>query len=259
MSDTNEPDRPTPPVFTQAQTTGTRPRGLAIAAVVAAAAGLLLCLGGFVPVPGLATVLTLIGGLLLVAGVILSIVVLVSRRQGAKPVGIVALVISVLGGILFAVAFFASLVWLGVATADRGAAKPPVESAPSSSPSSGAGDQPSNEPSQAPSDEPSASSAAPQPVTVDEQAFLDAVRPELVALLQEAQPGTTEEQVDALYDDETLLDVGRSFAQMSQEEGGVESERETFVDSMVAGGATEDTANRFFDTLTSAAQQYLTP
>lgn len=223
-----------------------RPRTLAIAAIIAASVGLLLSLGGFIPVAGLSTTLAVIGGILLLAAFILSIVVLVSKAQGGKPLGVAALAISILGGILSAIAFFVSLIWLGLAAAGRDTTDPPVV------PESSASALPSAEPSEIPSP-----STEPEPSgTYDEAAYLAAVRPEIVLIMQEIQPGITEEQVNLIYSDETLLTIGRSFVALGSV-GGMEAGRDAFVQSLTGSGISEELANRFFDAVANASQQYL--
>lgn len=222
-----------------------RPRTLAIAAIIAAAVGLLLTLGGFLPIPGLATTLAVIGGILLLAGFILSIVVLVSKAQGGKPLGIAALAVSVLGGILFAVALFVSLIWLGLAAVGENTDLPVV-------PGPSASALPSEQPSETPSE-----SAQPQPSGIyDEAAYLAAVRPEVVSVMQEIEPGITEEQVELIYSDETLLTIGRSFVVL-ESVGGTETGRDAFVQALTSSGASEEQANRFFDAVVNASQRYL--
>ena len=237
-----------------ARATDTRPRTLAIAALIAAVLGVLFSLGGFIPAPGVATVLVVIGGILLLAAFVLSLVVLISKKQGGKPLGIAALIVSVLGGILFSVALVISLLWIGLANIDDDAA-PSVGSTSESSTS------PSQEPSEQPSEEasgaPSASTPGSATGTYDEAAYLAAVRPQILAIMQEIQPGLTDDQLNDVYSDETLISLGKS---LGAADAASEQTRQQVIDTLVqsSGGAfTEDQAGRFYDTIANAAQQYL--
>lgn len=233
-----------------------RPRTLAIAALVAAVVGVLLSLGGFIPVPGLATVLVVIGGLLLLAGFVLGLVVLISKAQGGKALGITAVVVSVLGGILFIVALFASLLWIGLAASNRDGALVDPSPTATTAPSQEASETPSQVPSQDSSEEPSASAPPAGAGTYDEAAYLAAVRPEINALIQEIEPDITDEQLAEVYSDETLVTLGKSFAALGLVEGGNEAARGQFIEAS-AGTFTEEQAGRFFDSISTAAQQYL--
>lgn len=224
-----------------------RPRALAIAAIAAAAVGLLLTLGGFVPVAGLATVLAVIGGLLLLVALVLAIIVLASKSQGGKPLGVVALIVSVLGGILFAIAFVASLFWVGLAAAGRETVDVPA------APDSSASALPSEEASAPPSE-----SATPEASgTYDEAAYLAAVRPEIVSIVQEIQPDFTADQLNEIYSDQVLISIGQSFAAVDSVSDG---SRQITIDTLVSssgGLLTQDQATRLYDTIANAAQQYL--
>lgn len=243
--------QPTPPPYADSSgvpgATDGRPRGLAIAAIVTAALGLLLSLGGFVPVAGLATVLAVVGGILLLAGLVLAIIVLANKTQGGKALGIAALIVSVLGGILCAVALVASLIWAALAAVGRETVDVPAV------PESSATALPSEEPSEIPSE-----SATPETSgTYDEAAYLAAVRPEIVAIMQEIQPDLTEEQVNAVYTDDVLISIGQSLAAVDSISDG---SRQVAIDTLVSssgGMLSQDQAARFYDAIANAAQQYL--
>jgi hypothetical protein len=206
------------------------------------------------------TVLAVIGGILLLVGFVLSLIALISKKQGGKGLSIGALVVSIIGGILFFFALIASLIWLGLAAAIEDGDL--VDPGPTSSalPSQEA----SEAPSETPSEEATPGETAPAPApgatgTYDEAAYLAAVRPEFFAILQEIQPGITEAEVAEIYPDDVLISIGQSFAALV-EAGGLEEGRQSFVDSTVSssnGAVTAEQANRLFDTVSNAASAYL--
>jgi len=83
-----------------------RPKALAIVALVLAGAGVLLLFAG----AGLGSSSGLLAPLLLLAAFVLSLVALLSRHQGGKGFGVGALVTSVLGGL---VSIVIAVAWLG--------------------------------------------------------------------------------------------------------------------------------------------------
>lgn len=170
-----------------------RPKGLAITALVLAIVGAVLALTGFVPFVGIVT--AIVGGVVLAAALVLSIVVLAGKRLGGKGMGIAALIVSVVGGIACVFALVMSLIWFGLManlTGDGSTAGPgPTAIVPSGTPA-----------------QPSQAGAAG---SYDEQAFIDAVRPQIRSLFHEIEPGATDAQIDSVFSDDTLVLVGQSI------------------------------------------------
>jgi hypothetical protein len=79
--------------------------------------GTLLSIIGIVPVPWVGLVAVLIGGLLLLAGFVFSIVGLAGKRYGGKPLSITALVLSLVGATIGSFALIWSIILVGVSSA----------------------------------------------------------------------------------------------------------------------------------------------
>jgi hypothetical protein len=211
-----------------------RPRGLGWAALGLALGGLVLVGVSFIPLLWVSLVLVLLGGLLLLIGLVLGIVTLVNKKQGGKGLGIGAIAVSVFGGFIWVFALVAAFVWIGLATAG--------------SSSSGSDPQVSVSEEAAPGDD-----EAPAG-TYDEAAYLAAVRPEILAIMQEIEPSTTQEIVDQFFSDDVLIALGTSIVAMGDLGG------DAIVDQLVEGSEgmfTEEQATRFYETIRSAAERYL--
>jgi hypothetical protein len=122
---------PTPPYLAPSgpPVPDTRSKAVAWTALGLAAGGTLLSIIGIVPVPWVGLVAVLIGGLLLLAGFIFSIVGLAGQRYGGKPLSITALVLSLVGATIGSFALIWSIILVGVSSAGSS----PSKSAPATS------------------------------------------------------------------------------------------------------------------------------
>lgn len=218
----------------------TRPKTLAWFSIGAVALGIILVLVGFVPVPWVGLIATIVGGLALVVAFILSIVVLASRKQGGKPLGIVSLVVSLIGGAIWFVALVAAIAFsvIGSSTPSDTSSSPSVSSAPS---------QPADDDADPDDDAPAAGA-------YDETAFLDEVRPAIMSIFQEIDPSITDEVVEQFFPDSTLITTGKAVL-MAGEAG-----RQPMIDAMVSqsqGTFTEESAEEFVDAIYTAAEKHL--
>jgi len=174
--------------------------------------------------------------------------VLATKKQGGKGLGIAALVIAVLGGFAAIAALIFSFVLVGLTAA--AAVEESVTSGDVAE-EDGATDEGTATDDEVVDD-------APATGAYDEEAYLATVRPEILAIVQDAVPGISEEEVAAVYSDETLVMLGAPFVGLGDAE--IEANREPFVSSMVGmsdGIFTEDHANRLYDAIVNAARQHL--
>lgn len=245
-----QPEPPTQPGYPgygapPAAAPDTRPKTLGLTALILAVLGLIIAAGGFIPMPWIAIVLTAVGGLLLLAALILGIVALASKRQGGKGLGIAAIVVSVVGGVIWAFALIAAFLWFGLAAfnAEVSADPTPVVSATvDPGATDGADDATGGE----------------GPTAEQQQAYLDEVKPAVLAIMQTIEPTITAEQLDAIYSDEDLVASGEQLASIPADQR--EAQREAFITASVqtSGGVlTEETAGQLFDVLINAADEHL--
>ena len=226
----------------------TRPKVLGIVALIVAVVGVGLVALGFLPLVGVSFIFALLGGLVLLAALILGIVVLANKKQGGKGLGIAALVIAVLGGFAAIAAMVFSFVLVGLTAA--AAAQESVTSSDVTT------EDDATDEGTATDDE--AVDDAPVAGAYDEEAYLAIVRPEILAIVQDAVPGISEEEVSAVYSDETLVMLGAPFVGL--DDAAIEANREPFVSSMVGmsdGIFTDEHANRLYDAIVTAARQHL--
>lgn len=217
----------------------TRPKTLAWTALGLAIAGTVLACIGFIPLGWASLVVVLLGGVLLLAAFIISIVALASRKHGGKPIGISALVVSVIGSIIWAVAFFVALAFGIVSSAVTSDPVPSPEFSDSIEDGTDDG-----------TDVDGDTDAS----TADQQAFLDEVRPALVDLFSEIDPNVDASIIDQTFSDEALLSLGEAFLFVGDEG------RDQMIQGMIQGsdGAfDEDSAGRFADIIIDAAEKYL--
>lgn len=218
--------------------TADRPRTLGWVSLGLAIGGLVLVGAAFIPLAWGSLILALIGGLLLLVALVLGIVTLASRKQGGKGLGIGAIAVSVLGGLLWVAALTVAFVWIGLSmagTSSDSGSNPDVSVSEEADP----GDDGEEE--------------APAG-TYDEAAYLAAVRPEILAIMQEIEPSITEELVAEFYTDDMLIATGKGLLLAG------DAAREAFISSTVEssqGTFDEDQATRFFDIVNDAAEQYL--
>lgn len=232
-----------PPYGAPQQSAGpdTRPKKLGLIALITALAGLVLVLAGFIPVLWVGFTFAIIGGLLLLVALVLGIVTLVNRTQGGKGLGIGAIVVSVIGGAVWVAALTFSLVLIGLSAAGNSGDSEPIEI-------------PSPQVSVEGEDEGTTDDGATDgATTADEAAFVAEVRPQLIALFQEIQPGMTEELLESVYSDEILVATGQGFLM------GGDAARQAFVTATSSSGdtMTADQANRFVDIMIAAAEVHL--
>lgn len=203
-------------------------------ALILAVLGAVIGLGGFLPMAWVSLVLAAVGGLLLVAGLILGIVALASRTESGNGMSIAAIVVAVAGGVAWVFAVVASILWIGLAAADE-PAPTPAPPAVTATVDPGTGDDASGE-----------------------QAYLDEVKPAVLAILQTIEPSVTAEQLSQLYPDDALIASGRQLATIPADQRA--AQREAFVRASVQssnGALTEETAGQLFDVLITAADRHL--
>ncbi|MFT4219245.1 MAG: hypothetical protein QM611_01835 [Microbacterium sp.] len=228
---TQPPHQTAPPT---AGTPDTRPKTLALVALILGAVGFVLSLVGFLPLAWVSLGSAILGGLLLLVALVLAIVALASKKQGGTGLGIGALVVSVVGGIVWAFAILVALVWMGLTIAsEEGDALDPTPQA-------------------------SVTEEAEEGGTYDEAAYLAEVRPAILALMQSIDPSVTEAQMEEVYTDDTLVGMGAGFAALP--ESARETARELFssqASSESSGTLSSETAGEFFDILLTAAEKHL--
>jgi len=219
----------------------TRPKTLAWTSLGLAIAGTLLACIGFIPLGWASLVVVLLGGVLLLAAFIVSIVAIASRKHGGKPIGISALIVSVIGSIVWAVAFFVALAF-GIVTSA-------ISSDPTPGPEfSDSIEDGTDDGADVDGDTDTDASAS------GEQAFLAEVRPELVALFSEIDPNVDESLVNQTFSDEALLALGEAFLFVGDEG------RDQMIQGMIEGsdGAFDaESAGRFADIIIDAAEKHL--
>jgi hypothetical protein len=218
-----------------------RPRTLGWVSLGLAIGGLVLVGAAYLPLAWVSLVLAMIGGLLLLAALVFGIVTLASKKQGGKGLGIGAIAVSVLGGLAWIGAITLAFVWIGLAAVGSNSGGE-LEPAPTVSESA---------PVEEGTDDGSEGEATG---TYDEAAYLAAVRPEILAIMQEIEPSITEEVTAQFYTDEMLVSIGQSTLVMG--DAGVEAA----IDGIVEGSDGmfgEEQATRFITTIYEAAQQYL--
>ncbi|PZU47557.1 MAG: hypothetical protein DI566_05330 [Microbacterium sp.] len=200
----------TTPTYTPQPEPDTRTKGIAWTALSLAIAGVVLTLIGFVPVPWVGIIAVVLGGIVLLAAFVFSIVGLAGKRFGGKPLSITALVVSIVGGVLGVIALAAALVITGNSVAqgivqDSGRETPSV-----------------TEPSDAADDDATTDDTADDSaLTANETAFLAQVRPEVNRIMAEIDPSITPDIVEATFDDATLITVGEALLTTGQ--AGVDS------------------------------------
>lgn len=201
-----------------------RPRGLAWTALVLSIIGLVLVLGGFVPIPWAGLAATVVGGGILLAAAISAIVALVVRRHGGTAVSATALVLSVLGGVVGGFALIVGALFTGLsANQDRTAPAP------------------------LPTVQATATASA-------EEAFLADLRPEVNEIMRDLAPELSEEDVASTLSDEMLIATGRAL--LVAGDAGIDA----FVDqATAAAGGTVDTAalRSVYEAIHEAAQEHL--
>lgn len=241
MSDPTQPaGYPPPPPYATAPAPESRPNTLGLTALILAIIGLVISLGGFVPMAWISLVLAAVGGLLLLAALVVGIVAAASSRQGGKGLGIAAIVVSVVGGVLWAFAIVAAVVWIGLAAADTEGTSPPTPAVTATV-----------EPGETDTDADGAASA-------QEQAYLDEVKPAVLAIMQTIEPSITAEQLDQFYSDDDLIASGEQLASIPADQR--DAQRQAFITAGVesSGGIlTEETAGQLFDVLIGAADRHL--
>lgn len=216
------------PAYAAPVASADRPRTLGWTSLGLAIGGLVLVGAAFIPLAWGSLILALVGGLLLLVALVLGIVTLVNKKQGGKGLGIGAIAVSVFGGILWVGALTAAFLWIGLSMAG------------SSSGTESDSDVTVTE--EAPAG------------TYDEAAYLDTVRPEILAIMQEIEPSVSEDIVAEFYTDDMLIATGEGLL-LAGDAG-----REAFISSTVEssqGTFNEDQATRFYDVVHDAAEQYL--
>lgn len=225
----------------------TRPKGVAWTALILAIAGVVLSLGGFIPVPWLGFVAVLIGGLALLAAFIFSIVGLAGKRNGGKPISITALVLSIVGAVIGGFALIVSLVFIGLSVGGSTASDP--DPVPSTQASEGTDDGATDDGTTDGTDADDSGT-----LSEGEAAFISEVRPQVNQIMTQIDPSITPEAVEATLDDETLIMIGQALLTTGQ--AGIDS----FVDQATAsagGAADADTIRSLYQAIYDAAQAHL--
>lgn len=221
----------------------TRPKRIAWTALTLAIAGIVLSLFGFVPILWVGFALALVGGLLLLAAFVFSIVGLAGKRNGGKPISIIALVLSVIGGFVGVFALVVSLVFIGLSATAGSSSSGSTDSEPAPAPSSSV--------SEGGTDEGSTDAGA---TTADEAAFLADVRPQVTEIMQQVDPAMTPEVVETAFPDENLILIGQAL--LATGEAGIDS----FVDQTLASTGdvvSADQLRALYQAIYESAQAHL--
>jgi hypothetical protein len=170
---------------------------------------------------------------------IVAIVGLVVAALGFLPIPVVGLIGAVLGGIVWATAIVASLMWTAFAVAESNGIS-------------------LTEPTSTILPEDADDITDDGATDADEQAYLDEVKPQIVAILQTINPAVTAENLADFYSDEDLVEIGEELRDIPEAQR--EADRAMFVSSVVesSGGIfTEETAGQLFDAAITAADKHL--
>lgn len=224
----------------------TRPKRLAWTALGLAVGGLVLVLVAFIPLLWVSFALAIVGGLLLLAGLVMGIMVLAKKAQGGKGLGIGAIVVSVLGSGAWIGALVWSLILIGLASSGAGGGT--ATAVPSPTPPAAVEESATP----APSEE---ATAAPEDTATgayDEAAYLAEVRPALTALFAEIDPTITDEVATMVFPDESLVQIGQAVISG-------DLDRDSLVATLAAedGLFSQEQAERFYDTIDASAQKHL--
>lgn len=219
-------------------------KGMAITALILGIAAVVFGLLGLVPFAGWAFLG--LGGLLGVVALVLGIIAASGKNREGRGMGITGLSLGAAGVLLAIVAVVAQVLFIAaaVASTNHSASGSTSQVAPSPSGNADASTAPTPETS------PSASG------TYDEQAYLDAVKPELLALWRTIQPGAT----SLPWDDEFLITAGQQIQSVSGSASDLASMREAFVSAATSqskGVLSKAQAGKIFDIVASAANKYL--
>ncbi len=235
------PPGPVPP---QPGQPDTRSKAIAWTALGLAAGGTILSLVGLVPVPWVGLVAVLIGGLLLLAGFIFSIVGLAGKRYGGKPLSITALVLSLVGATIGAFALIWSIVLLGLSAAGSSIDDVLAPSAtPSAEVTPGAG---------LPTDDSEADAAEE---TAAEQAFIADVRPKVNDIFAEVDPTATPDVIEEVLPDESLIIIGQTL--LVTGDSGVEDLVQQTITSIGADESAADLLRTLYQEILASAKTYL--
>jgi len=215
----------------------TRPKRLAIIALVLAVVGLVLSAFGFLPFPVVGMIVTILGGILLLVALVLGIIALAVKKHGGTGLSIAAIVVSVLGGIVWTGAVLTAFFWTAfyAAASDNGPISAPTATFA-----------------------PDGEDVDDVTTDADEQAYLAEVKPQVLAILQTIEPNITEADLSSIYTDEDLIEVGEELSDIPADQR--EENRSQFISSAVSssGGAfTEESAAHMFDILIAAADTHL--
>ena len=220
----------------------TRSKAIAWTALSLAAVGTVLSLIGLVPVPWVGLVTVIIGGLLLLAGFIFSIVGLAGRRYGGKALSVTALVLSIVGATIGSFALIWSLITLGLSAA--GSSIDDMIATPSPVPSA--------EISQGGTPSPEADDAAP---SAAQQAFIADVRPKVNDIFAEVDPTATADVVEQVLPDSTLITIGQTL--LVTGDSGVEDLVQQTITSIGGDASAADLLRTLYREILASAKTYL--
>jgi len=229
------------PAYPAATTaTDARPKGLAITGLVLGIVGIVIALLGFIPIAGIG--FSVFGGIVLLAGLIVSIIAIASKKQGGRGMSLTGLILSIVGLVLGTIALVVQLAFIAaiVSHSDSAEGTDTSQSAPLASDSPGS------------TTDDSASGS------YDEQAYLDEVRPALLSVMQGISPDITKEQLADIYSDDTLVTMGKTLAALPK--GAQDAARSSFVTSAVQASNNlldDATAGDLFDVISQAAAKHL--
>lgn len=226
-------------------TPDTRSKAIAWTALGLAAGGTLLSIIGIVPVPWVGLVAVLIGGLLLLAGFIFSIVGLAGKRYGGKPLSITALVLSLVGATIGSFALIWSIILVGVSSA--GSSISEMMSTPSPVPSVEV-DSGGILPGEGDGSAPATESAA-------QQEFIADVRPKVNQILGEVDPTATPEIIEQVLPDESLILIGETL--LTTGEAGIDELVQQTITSVGADESSADMLRTLYGEILTSARTYL--
>lgn len=225
----------------------TRPRGLATTSLILAVAGLILVLVGFFPLVWVGLITTLVGGLVLLAAFVTSLIALIAKRHGGTALSISAVVVSVIGGAVGVFALLVAVLFTGLSTSST----IDPDALPAPLPSIEVSDGTESLAPGAPTD------AAH---TVEQQAFLSDVRGQLNEVMTDIDPSVTAEDIEEVLSDDMLIMTGQQL--LLTGEAGIDALVDQAAAAAGGAGVADDTVDtttlrNVFEIIYHAAQDHL--
>jgi hypothetical protein len=221
----------------------TRSKAIAWTALGLAAGGTLLSIIGIVPVPWVGLVAVLIGGLLLLAGFVFSIVGLAGKRYGGKPLSITALVLSLVGATIGSFALIWSIILVGVSSAGSS-----IDEMMSTLARAFRRGRPGDI-------LPGEGGSATATESAAQQEFIADVRPKVNQILGEVDPTATPEIIEQVLPDESLILIGETL--LTTGEAGIDDLVQQTITSVGADESSADMLRTLYGEILTSARTYL--